>query len=88
MLPDRSILIGQKLVENAKIEKVKCDFFGDFQTLCVGELMIIPAMLLEHDFYIDDTFDLRTKVRICANFQYFFSTTPIFVLLPCCFLKA
>ena len=31
-LPDRSVLIGQKLVENAKIH---CDIFGDFQTLCV-----------------------------------------------------
>ena len=34
MLPDRSVLIGQKLVENAKIEKFKCDILGDFQTLC------------------------------------------------------
>ena len=34
VLLDRSILIGQKLAENAKIEKLKCDIFGDFQTLC------------------------------------------------------
>ena len=34
VLSDRSILIGQKLVENAKIEKLKCDILGDFQTLC------------------------------------------------------
>ena len=33
-LPDRSVLIGQKLVENAKIEKFRCDILGDFQTLC------------------------------------------------------
>ena len=33
-LPDRSISIGQKLVENAKIERLKCDILGDFQTLC------------------------------------------------------
>ena len=32
-LPDRSIVIGQKLVENAKIGKFKCDILGDFQTL-------------------------------------------------------
>ena len=32
-LPDRSVLIGQKLVGNAKIEKLKCDIFDDFQTL-------------------------------------------------------
>ena len=28
-----SVLIGQKLVENAKIEEFQCDIFGDFQTL-------------------------------------------------------
>ena len=33
-LSDSSVLIGQKLVENAKIEKFKCDILGDFQTLC------------------------------------------------------
>ena len=33
-LPDRSVLIGQKMKENAKIEKFKCDILGDFQTLC------------------------------------------------------
>ena len=26
----------EKFVENAKIEKLKCDIFGDFQTLWVG----------------------------------------------------
>ena len=34
VLPDRSILIEQKLVENAKIEKFKCDILSDFQTMC------------------------------------------------------
>ena len=29
----RSLLIGQKLMENAKIEKFECDFLGDFQTM-------------------------------------------------------
>ena len=29
-----SVLKGQKLVENAKLEKLKCDILGDFQTLC------------------------------------------------------
>ena len=36
VLPDRSVLIGQKLVENAKIQKFKCDILGDFQTLCLS----------------------------------------------------
>ena len=35
MLPDRSILTGQKLVEIVKIDKLKCDILGDFQTLWV-----------------------------------------------------
>ena len=36
VLPDRSLLIGQKMVEYAKIQKFKCDILGDFQTLCAG----------------------------------------------------
>ena len=32
-LPDRSIFFGQKLVENAKISKFKCDILSNFQTL-------------------------------------------------------
>ena len=35
-LPDRSVLIGQKLVKNVKIENLKCDILGDLQTLFVG----------------------------------------------------
>ena len=34
MLPDRSILIVQKLMENAKIPKFKCDILSIFQTMC------------------------------------------------------
>ena len=33
VLPDWSVLLGQTLVENAKIEKFKCDILGNFQTL-------------------------------------------------------
>ena len=29
-LPDMSVLIGQKLVENAKSKSFKCDISGDF----------------------------------------------------------
>ena len=36
VLSDRSILIGQKLVENAKIKKIKCDILSTFQTMCVS----------------------------------------------------
>ena len=34
VLPDMSLLLGQKLVLNAKIGKIKWDILGDFQTLC------------------------------------------------------
>ena len=48
MVPDWSLLIGQKIGENAKVKKVlstqnviarfarnvECDIFDDFQTLC------------------------------------------------------
>ena len=33
VLPDRLVLIGQKLVENSKIPKFKCDILSNFQTL-------------------------------------------------------
>ena len=33
LLPDRSVLIGQKLMENAKIQKFKCDILSNFQTM-------------------------------------------------------
>ena len=35
VLPDKSVLIGQKLVENAKIQKFKCDILSNFQTICM-----------------------------------------------------
>ena len=34
VLPDRSLFIEYKLVENAQIENIEWDFFGDFHTLC------------------------------------------------------
>ena len=30
VLPDRSVLVGQKLVENAKIQKFNCDILSNF----------------------------------------------------------
>ena len=34
MLPDGPLLIEQKLIESAKIKKLKCDISRNFQTLC------------------------------------------------------
>ena len=44
-----SLLIRQKLVENVKIEKLKCVILGDFQTLCVGSS---SKLLKVHKFWI------------------------------------
>ena len=35
VLPDRTVLIGQKLVENGKIQNFKCDILSNFQTTCL-----------------------------------------------------
>ena len=40
MLPDRSLLIGQKLVENAKNEQLKCDILSNFQTFKKMRLLV------------------------------------------------
>ena len=33
LFPDRSVLIGQKLVENANIQKFRCEILSNFQTM-------------------------------------------------------
>ena len=35
VLPDKSILIRQKLIKNAKIQKFKCDIISNFQPMWV-----------------------------------------------------
>ena len=35
VLPDMSVLRGQKLVKNAKVQKFKCDILSYFQTMCL-----------------------------------------------------
>ena len=34
VLPDKTVLVGKKLVENDKIQKFKCDILSNFQTMC------------------------------------------------------
>ena len=74
MLPDSSVLIGQKLVENAKIQKFKCDILGDFQTLCQGL----------QEYFSNETFWQR-KVTGCGKnrgFQLVLDAQRIQSLLP------
>ena len=42
VLPDRSILIGQKMMKNAKIQNLKCDTLSDFQPICTLQNPIRP----------------------------------------------
>ena len=37
VLPDMSVVIRQKMVEKAKLQKFKWDILGDFQTMCSFE---------------------------------------------------
>ena len=41
VLPDRSILKGQKICGNAKIAKFKCDILSNFQTMCLYSEFLI-----------------------------------------------
>ena len=46
VLPDRLILVGQKLMETPQIEK--WDILGDFQTLCVSEKLVINEVQIRY----------------------------------------
>ena len=45
MLPDRSLLIGQKLLKNAKIQRIKCDILSNFQTMYKGFGIVYVRLL-------------------------------------------
>ena len=56
VFPDMSVLIGQKLVENMKIDKFKCDILDDFSY----------SVLQEHyddDYEIEDFQDVSFKYK-------------------------
>ena len=46
VLPDMPFLFGQKLIENAKIQKLKCDILRDFQTLCAHFAKVFMKILI------------------------------------------
>ena len=52
--------MGQKLVENAKIEKLKSDILTDFQTLCLWKCLILQNC---QSWKIDIFEDLQTLWR-------------------------
>ena len=51
VLPDMSILKGQKLVENAKIQKFNCDILSNIQTRWKSHLVyktVMKSIKVEH----------------------------------------
>ena len=73
VLPDRSILIGQKLAENAKIENLKRDIFGDFQTIWVAFRHAIFGILI-----------LKCTSTITLILILFFSPRLVICNIECC----
>ena len=78
VLPDRSVLIGQKLVENAKIQI--CDILSDFQTMCIfSTLEYFPLQTCNSK----QKLNLVQIQRICSTTYYLetYSTPQIYDLL-------
>ena len=74
VLPDRTILIGQKLVENAKIKKKsKWDILGDFQTMWNGK---VQSYLQDRDLKV--TRGLKAS-RISQGSYSFFAKCVIII---------
>ena len=64
VLPDRSLLIGKKLLKNAKFENLKCDIFGDFQPLCLKKSNFASVCRIEFFFR---SFYLLGKINFEAH---------------------
>ena len=72
VLPDRSVLIGQKWVENAKIGKFKCDISANFQTMwqCLKNLSnwsVTKKFWLKKQFAIEYIFILGWQDQRSCN---------------------
>ena len=73
VLPDRSISFGLNLVENAKIENLKCDFLGEFQTLTYCEVSRFLALKFKYSTLTgvggtcDQTSNAVLGARLCGT---------------------
>ena len=76
-LPDMSVLLGQKLVKNAKIQKFKCDIWGDFQTLLLksSKRKIFRFCSFRSPSIYVDRFNFKGKIckKKPKTFSLFFS---------------
>ena len=68
MLPEWSIIIGQKMVKNAKIQQFECDIFGNFSRYFWG---FLSSDLLVHPVFpsLDTSKPNNPKVEASANFS-------------------
>ena len=70
MLPDKPILIEQTLIESAKIRNIKCDIFGDFQTLCFCVLhykYFINSVFLEPNGFLTTIMNIFGQICLSAS---------------------
>ena len=68
MLPERSILIRQKLMENAKILEVKLKKVAQFGSITVVATMQYKAKLFQNYSLISHSF--KSTVQHCFEHQY------------------
>ena len=52
-LPDSSIVVGQKMLENAKFEIFRWDIFGIFQTMYTNSKMDMIKEKFKSDVFVD-----------------------------------
>ena len=69
MLPDMSILIGQKLVENAKSEKLKWDIFAILWTKAWGRPVLPDMSILIGHKLVENAKIEKLKCDIFGDFQ-------------------
>ena len=69
VLPDRSILIEQKLVENVKIKRFKWDIFGNFQTMWFSQGQNLDIYWIKT--FVDDLFSWDKQVKDRKNGNFF-----------------
>ena len=68
LLPDRSVVIGQKLVGNAKIQKIKSDILSHFPTLCINLYLSLFDILQTLLNFEKDSNGIWSGAKTCQLF--------------------
>ena len=69
VLPDRSVLIEQKMVENAKMPKFKCDILSSFQTMWINSIRQ-NTFVNTVNFCCSTNYIDRNNLRVCFSSLY------------------